>query len=259
MGTITYNNVSSANLNIHISKQPDREFPERQVEKVDIPGRNGSLIFDTGVYKNVERNYSIWAGPEAGDFTTLASKISKWLHSAKGYAILRDSYEPGIYRMASYIEEGSIENILNEAGKIDISFNCKPQRFLDSGDVSIEIISTQRINNDTGYISKPIIKAIYMGFDVGYFRLNNSYYNVYFKKEGESEHVDNIIIDCENMNCYRIDGSTGNVTNENSRFSSSDFNYPELKTGETEIQIYNDASSGTKSCKLEVYPKWYII
>ena len=124
---------------------------------IHIPGRNGDLVIDNGSYQNVNRTYDIAVGNVEKDFTELANRIAEWLHSASGYARLEDSYEPEYYRMALFKDEVDIENILQHAGRTTVEFNCKPQRFLKSGEEKITFRKSSVLRNPTGFSSLPVI------------------------------------------------------------------------------------------------------
>lgn len=135
MGVIIFNGIASTDYDIQVETYPNYETPLKDYESVHVPGRNGDIYISSDSYKNVNRTYEISvASLKPNQYTNLANGVSEWLHSSIGYARLEDSYEPEYYRMAVYDESFSLENILNHGGKTTINFNCKPQRFLKSGD-----------------------------------------------------------------------------------------------------------------------------
>lgn len=137
MGIVIFDGRSSKNYGIQVEHPPGYQTPARDYEMVHIPGRNGDLLIDNGSYQNVSREYEIAVGSEDGDFTEMANRIAEWLHSAPGYARLEDSYEPGYYRMAACSEGITVENLEQHAGRAKAVFNCKPQRFLKSGEEAV--------------------------------------------------------------------------------------------------------------------------
>lgn len=144
MGVIIFNGVASTDYNIEVETYPEYETPSKDYEAVHVPGRNGDVYISLESYKNVNRTYEISvASPEPNHYTRLANGVSEWLNSAVDYARLEDSYEPEYYRMAVYEDEVSISNILNHGGKTRVTFKCKPQRFLKSGDRPIIVPLTK--------------------------------------------------------------------------------------------------------------------
>ena len=159
MGVIIFNNKSSADCRIQVAHPPGYAYPERDYTITHIPGRNGDIIQDNGCYKNVERTYEVSFDAPNEDFATYANAVSAWLHSTTGYARLEDSYEPNYYRMATYQESNIFENLYNKAGTATIVFECKPQRFLKTGDNTIAIQNSLTIMNPTGFEAYPLFKV----------------------------------------------------------------------------------------------------
>ena len=136
MGIVMFNGTSSQDLHALVQTAPEYEFPEKDYSVTHVEGRNGDIVIDTGSWQNVPRTYNLNIDTRKISYAEVASKLVQWLHSASGYARLEDSYEPDFYRMAMYKDSGSISNIYSKAGQIEISFDCKPQRYLKSGEVS---------------------------------------------------------------------------------------------------------------------------
>lgn len=237
MGIVIYNGISSEDFDIQVEHPPEYETPEKDYEITHIPGRNGDVYIDKGSYKNVSRNYDIAIGSENRDFVEMANCISEWLNSSSGYARLEDSYEPEYYRLATYNSGGNIRNILQHAGRITVSFDCKPQRFLKSGENPIIISNTSILRNPTGFTSLPIIKV--MGSSEGILRVGDYMINII--------DIDSyIIIDSELQDAYK------NTSNNNSKIKLSN-GFPKLLKGENEISF----SGGIES--VEVIPKWWTL
>ena len=115
---------------------PDYHMPEHEYTVTHVPGRNGDALYDVGSYKNVTLEYEVAIVDPHNEhtFVEMSRLLSAWLHQGSGYLRLEDSYHPDEYRMAYYKEDGSITNILDQAGRITLKFIAKPQRYLTSGD-----------------------------------------------------------------------------------------------------------------------------
>lgn len=237
MGVIIYNGVSSEEFAIQVEHPPGYETPEKDYEVTHIPGRNGDIYVDKGSYKNVSRSYDIAIGAENKDFTIMANFISEWLNSASGYAKLEDSYEPEYYRLAAYKSGGTIKNILQHAGRITVAFDCKPQRFLKSGDIPVIVRTTSKLRNPTGFKSLPIIKV--NGSGKGNLRIGDYVITI-------SNISSYLTIDSELQDAYK------GTTNCNSLVTLSN-GFPKLIKGENEISF----SGGITS--VEVIPKWWTL
>ena len=139
-GKLIFNDVSSEDLGVVIQTPPIYEYPERVYSSANIPGRNGDLVIDEKSYKNVERTYDLAKGFGAQKhYVPNAEKLLEWLTSAKGhYVRLEDTYDPDVYRLAMYTKSGSFTNYYDQALSFKVTFECKPQRFLKSGEEIIE-------------------------------------------------------------------------------------------------------------------------
>lgn len=158
-GKIFFNGKYSDECGVMVEEPPSYVWPEYQYEHQKVKGKNGDVLSDPDRFENVIRKYKISAY-DGADFYSVASKVSEWLHCGYNskYIRLEDSYEPDVYRLATYEETNTLENLLAQAGKCEISFNCKPQKFLVSGDKRIGIAySGKTINNPTSYPSLPIL------------------------------------------------------------------------------------------------------
>lgn len=166
MGKIIFDGKSSDNYGIVVEVLPDYSSAEKNIEFIDVPGRNGQIAIDNGTYKTVERKYNIACGKDApNEFKSSAKAISQWLNRGIGFCRLEDSYEPEIYRMAAYAGPTDISNIYGMAGRAEITFTCQPERYLKSGEIPINLAAsigeTDKsivIKNGTEYTSKPLIK-----------------------------------------------------------------------------------------------------
>ena len=234
MGVIIFNNKSSADCRIQVAHPPGYAYPERDYTITHIPGRNGDIIQDNGCYKNVERTYEVSFDAPNEDFATYANAVSAWLHSTTGYARLEDSYEPNYYRMATYQESNIFENLYNQAGTATIVFECKPQRFLKTGDNTITIQNSLTIVNPTGFEAYPLFKVTGTS---GVLTVNGN--SITF-----SSIDDFVMLDCELQDAYK------ETTNKNSTVSGT---FPVLKPGSNTISWTGDISSVTMK------PRWWTI
>lgn len=242
MGIVIFNNVSSADYGILVEHPPGYQTPQRDYEKVHVPGRNGDLIIDSGSYQNVPRSYDIAFGNLEKRFEAMANKASEWLNSADGYAKLEDTYEPEYYRLALYQESVNFENILRHAGRATINFDCKPQRFLKAGDDVIEINSTTTLRNPTFHVAEPIITV----YGSGAGGINVGGYMV------EIDSIDGwVTIDSSRLDVYKK--TQGSTVNKNNTVRMGTKGYPMLGVGEITISFTGLIT------KLEVVPKWWTI
>lgn len=134
----TFDGVNSLDYDIYITGESVYNAPERAVEKVSVPGRNGDLTIDQGRFENLEVTYA-QCGCAAKTQAELAEKVAAFrnaLCSRVGYKRLTDDYNKDEYRMAMYVSGLEVEAIAqHRMGTFDIVFDAMPQRFLLSGEV----------------------------------------------------------------------------------------------------------------------------
>ena len=243
MGVIIFNGRSSADYGIFVEEPPGHEWPEKDYDVVHVPGRSGDLLFDNGSYKNVSREYKIAVGSRTLYLHEQIDGIFNWLHSASGYARLEDSYEPDHFRLAAYRESSSLENILGHAGRATIKFDCKPQRFLKSGEHAALFTSTGYLVNPTEFDALPIIKLTKKSGTSGQgsFRVGDCEITI------GSNTATTMYIDSELQNAYN------GTTNLNTSITLNTGGFPSLGPGNNEISF----SGGIT--KLEVTPRWWTL
>ena len=155
---LTFDNKSSRNYGVYITGEAVYNAPERDVEMITIPGRNGTFALDNGRFQNIEVSYpaSIAADTEA-DFISAISEFRNFLCSKKGYCRLSDDYNPNEYRMAVYKSGLEVEPAQLRAGEFKITFDCKPQRFLTSGETAVTVADGGTLTNPTLFESSPLL------------------------------------------------------------------------------------------------------
>ena len=156
---LTFAGTSSRTYGVYITGEAVYNAPERAVEMITIPGRNGAFALDKGHFENIEVSYpaGIFADTEA-DFAQAVSDFRNFLCSKRGYCKLSDEYNSGEYRMAIYKSGLEVTPTMLRAGEFTITFECKPQRFLTSGDTASAVTSGGTLTNPTLFPSSPLLE-----------------------------------------------------------------------------------------------------
>lgn len=155
--SLTFGGVNSLDYGIYISGPGVFNAPVRDIEFVGVPGRNGAIEIDKGHWNNIEVTYK--AGTFGDDQSDFAQKINAFRNavvSQIGYQRITDTYNPEEYRLGIYASGLSVNPAnRNSAGEFDLVFNCKPQRYLLSGEDEISVTSGDAITNPTLYEASP--------------------------------------------------------------------------------------------------------
>ena len=157
---LTFDGESSKDYGIYITGSAVFNAPARDVEMVTIPGRNGTFALDRGRFENIEVTYPAGLfGDTEADFAQGISDFRNFLASRQGYVELTDEYNPGEYRLAVYKNGLDVTPEQLKAGEFEIVFECKPQRYLTSGDTEETILSGDDISNPTLFDAHPLLEV----------------------------------------------------------------------------------------------------
>lgn len=160
---LEFDGEMSGDYGLYISGEGAYNAPERDVEMVTIPGRNGALALDHGRFENIEVTYPAGVfGTDEADFADKVGAIRAWLCSKKGYVRLTDEYNPDEFRLAIYKSGLEVSPAKLMAGEFDLVFQCMPQRFLTSGETPITIghgIIPGTVKNPTRFESRPLLEV----------------------------------------------------------------------------------------------------
>lgn len=202
-GLIRWGGEASDGFGMVVAEAPSFDKPKRKTTVFNVPGRNGSVLFQENAFEDVTRSYKVWVAEETtedsgGDITgTLEERvdaITAWLNSKNGYQKLEDSFEPEVYRLAYYSGGNDISNDMQQYGAATLTFTCRPERFLKSGETPVTVTTGATLTNPSRFASKPFIHIEGTG-------------TVELSIGGQAivitGLVDYINIDCERMNAYR--------------------------------------------------------
>lgn len=138
--SFTFDGKSTREFGVYTTGKDVFNSPERAVEMISIPGRDGEYALDQGHFNNIEVTYRAGiVSDSTTDFAEAISNFRNWLASRKGYCRLTDEYNTEEYRMAVFNNAIALEHEGLLTGEFDVTFDCKPQRYLAIGEELIEI------------------------------------------------------------------------------------------------------------------------
>lgn len=219
--------VPSPNYNTFLATSTMFDAPARDVKTIEIPGRNGDVIYDNGRYKNFAASVTAYI-PK--DMQTYVGGLRNWLLSKAGYCRYEDTLHPDEFRMARYTGGFELEESDRVGASVKLSFDCKPQRFLKSGEQFASYASGTVIYNPTMYTALPIIRCN----GNGSITLGGTTITI-------SGNTGQIYIDCDLQDAYL------GTTNKNGNVSQA---FPVLSPG-------NNALTYTGVTDVQVMPRWW--
>lgn len=227
-----FNGKSSIDYGVKIQSGADTyQGAERNVETFEVAGRNGLLTIDEGTYANVTQTFECYL---IDNFNWNLEAFRDFLAQDAEYHRLEDTYHPDEFRMARY--DGKFEpdvNVISESGSFDVDFDCKPQRFLKSGEIEILIDESLTLQNPTNQIALPLI---YVKEGTGSITVNDTTFTVNIN-EGVT------IIDSELQDCY-----LNNLIPVNSNVEIEE--YPKLRKGTNTITVGDGMT-------VSIIPRWW--
>lgn len=236
---LQFGNVNSLDYGVLLAGDGTFNAPRRDVETVEIPGRNGELLIDRGRYDNITVEYTSYIYAENLEtFRTKLNNFRNALSSQIGYQMLTDTFHPDEYRLGTFINGFEAEPIhYNTLAEVKLSFDCKPQRFLLSGDTEITVASGTTLTNPTLFAALPLIRVE----GTGALTIGNQNITI----TGTSSQI--IYIDCELMDAYTLSG--GAIVSANDKIDLNEAAFPTL-SGETAISFTGLAS-------VKITPRWW--
>lgn len=235
--SFTYDTFDSKDFGVFISGDAVFNAPTKAYEMIQIPGRSGDLSISQKRMENIVLTYPAFI---VEDFAENIQGLRNALLSREGYQRIEDTYHPDEYRIGIYqggLDVSPVHYL--EAGSFDVEFNCKPQRFLKSGEGAVTFTADGSITNPTLFDSKPLI----MVNGLGTLGIGDTIITI-----GGSASVP-VYIDCDIMEAYYLSGSAKIPYNSFVTYSTNSF--PVLKPGANGIDL------GTGIASVAITPRWW--
>lgn len=231
-----FDNVPSTDFSVYCDGSKTYLGTEADITTSTIPGKNGDLLRFNNRYSNITVSYDCWI---AEDMRIRLRSLRSFLLSRTSYKRLEDTYHPDEFRVGVYT--GNIDPTIfyqNDVAVFTLSFNCKPQRFLKTGEDKVIISSsTAELYNPTYFDAKPLIRI----YGNGTLTIGSRTITV---SNNSDQYVD---YDAEIMDAY-----TG-TTNRNADVVISGNDFVTLKPGIVNIAKTSEISS------VELTPRWYYL
>lgn len=230
--TFYLDGVDARSVGIYLQKPIVFSEAIPSTESETIPGRNGNLIFYTGSYENRSGSASCFCLQK--NVEKAISSAGRFLMGKKGYRRLETSDDPDHYWMARVENSPRIEQRLRLLAPFEIGFDCKPQRFIKSGENAVVFTSGGWLFNQYGQIALPFI-TLY-GHGEGWLTIGDCVINV--------KALDGTLyLDSDTQNAYDNNG------NKNMNINTPVF--PVLMDGKSVVMF----TGGIE--RVEIIPRWW--
>lgn len=226
---LTFNNVNLSDFDCFIDGSQEYRTPQKMVDKYSVVGRNGDLVVSQDKYSNIEIPFSCFISE---NFKDNYSALIDLLSSMEGYQRLETTHEPDVFRLALFVDE--IQPTLwqfNKRGTFTLNFDCKPQKWLKSGENDVHITNTCIIVNPTQMASKPLLKVS----GTGSITINGNQMTL-------NQNTSITYIDCDIQDAYE------GTINRNADLTLTN-SFPELTKGVNTIVV--------SGCTVDLVPRWW--
>lgn len=180
------NEDSYEDYGIIINKFPALSVPERQLDEIEVLGRNGNLVVDYGTYKDIDFTFQC----TLKDFSRIDG-VKAWL---TGFDKLIMSWIPDKYYKARLINRIDIAQSLEEIGEFPLIFKAEPFGYAVNNSLITVTSPDSIINNPGTFEADPVIK-IYGSGNVD-LSINNSVVHLI-------DIADYITMDSVLQDCYK--------------------------------------------------------
>ena len=230
--TFYLDGIDARSYGIYLQKPVEFSEAVPVVEVQTIPGRNGDLIWETGSYENRSGSASCFCLQK--DVEKAISSAGRFLMGKKGYRRLETSDDPNHYWLARVENSPRIEQRLRMLAPFEIGFDCKPQRFVKSGENAVVFTDNGSLFNQYGQIALPFITLYGQG--AGRLTIGDCVVEV--------KALNGVLyLDSDTQNAYNDSG------NQNLNINAPTF--PVLGDGEVQIAF----SGGIE--RVEIIPRWW--
>ena len=132
MRSIVFNGRSLADFKCLVDERSSLVHPEMDMQKVEVPGRNGDLYLSNHRYKNLTITYSCMIDKT---FYENYNPLMSFLLQDGEYHRLEGNAEKEFFRMARFTKSSDpVVGDFFQRGTFKLSFDCKPQKWRKDGE-----------------------------------------------------------------------------------------------------------------------------
>ena len=237
----TYDGIDSLDYDLYITSGSVYDAPERVVDMIKVPGRNGNLAIDQGRFENIDVEYEVYTKNRLQtDFAQNIRDFRNELCSRHTYLELTDDFNANEFRLGIYKSGLELDSDIDRAGAIKLVFDCKPQRYLVSGQSTHTFIADGTITNPTLFASSPLIVV------TGFGQLGIGSYTITIQGNDPTQEI---YIDTDIMEAWGYE--SGVIVSKNDYIVYLNNTIPKLEPGANGVSLDSDMTS------VVITPRWW--
>jgi len=228
------NSHSYINFGLTMLSKKRIVLPESADEYIDIPGRDGSILFPGALKDRIEEIEFTMPSNTLPELRKLSRRVAAWLYSPMWEALIFDD-EPDLYYMAKVANQLDLEQTV-AVGRFSVQFRYNPVALSITGDAWQQAVSagtTYIITNNGTYKALPVI-TITASSQITGFSLTVEDKTLAYA--GTLEAGQNLVIDCQKYQATKAGASA---------MKDISGNFPVLYTGDNDVSI-------NKNCTLNI-------
>lgn len=222
---------SARDHGVHFQKEIAFSEPTPNVENIKVAGRSGDVLIPDGSFNNVTGTVKCYCLDK--DVAFVVTAVNEWLLKDTGYRRLETFVEPDYFRLARVKHGVNLEPRMNHMNPFTLDFDCKPQKYLKSGEWEKVFTASGKLFNPTPFPALPLITLHGSGsgsVTVGSYSISTTNCN-------------ELVLDCEEQEAYR------ETTNANGTITGT---FPKLES-ESNISFSGGVTSVT------IIPRWWTL
>jgi len=207
-------------------------MPQKEIENLQIPGKNGDLTIDNHRFSNIIIPFNCYIHKNFGQNY---SNLINYLMSLTGYQRIESNEEPDVFRLGMI--KAPIEPEMgqfNFRGQFSIDIDFMPQKWLKVGENRITVNGSETLVNPTAFNALP---TLYVQ-GTGDITVNGNIMTL-------ANNTGTTVIDCDAQNVYE------GTIDRNSDITLTNNSFPSLVPGTNTIEY------GTGITSLIVVPNWW--
>jgi len=148
-------------MNLRVLNDVTFTSPTRDVNVIQVPGRDGDLIMDNGRFESVIRSIPCrLEAPKGENVEQLISQINNWLIDDGGFHEFRWDNDPEFKYLARVESDVVSRRVLSKFGRVVIDFHLHPVKYLESSLEARQVTNGTNVANQFEIDAKPIIRIV---------------------------------------------------------------------------------------------------